>query len=141
MRTTHRLLAVSVLGLVGLGVAGGAEALTPGTYVCQLTGGNSIVVTMEIIPQGSFFQAIGQWDDASLQPFVPVYGALVIDPNFGIVGGLTQVGFSGRPLPGAPFGTRPRGFHVQFRLDEDGRQLVGSWADDRGSFGAMTCTP
>ncbi len=150
MRTTRRLLAVGVLGLVALGLAGGAEALTPGTYVCWL-GGNTIVVTMEITQQGNFFQAVGQWDDASLQPFLPVYGALVIDPNWGIVGGLTQVGFSKRPLPGAPFGKRPRGFHVQFRLAEAqdllraqlGNELVlvGSWADDGGSFGTMICTP
>jgi hypothetical protein len=72
----------------------------------------------------------------------PGYGAVLDDPNFDIVGGLTYVGFAGRSLPGAPFAALPRGVHVQFRLaasESRGLELTGRWADDRGAFGRMGC--
>jgi hypothetical protein len=137
------------------------EALTPGKYVCQLSGGNSIVVTLQIAQQavlkeGSVFvpvfSAVGEWDDASLSPRIPVYGSILVDPQFDIVGGLTQVSWNtpSDALEGAPFGVLPVGIHVQFNLTESGTEfgiaripkvLSGKWADDTGRFGLMSCAP
>ena len=132
------LWAVSILA-----VPASAYALADGeVFACQLGGGNSIVLTFQLSQQGNTFALTGQWDDASLSPFLPVYGAVLQDPAFGIVGGLTYVGFTGQPLPGAPFGTLPRGVHVQFRLAANvarGFELTGRWADDLGAFGRMGC--
>jgi hypothetical protein len=123
-----------------------ASALADGeTFTCELAGGNDIALTFRL--SGVFgspsFALTGQWDDASLSPLLPVYGAVLQDPNFDIVGGLTYVGFTGLPLPGAPFGTRPRGVHVQFRLAEAPAggpfTLTGRWADNRGARGRMAC--
>jgi hypothetical protein len=137
---------------VGLALAPPAAAvLADGLYQCSLTGGNSIVVDFRLTEQGSppgsgFFALTGQWDDASLTPFLPIFGAVLVDPNFNIVGGFTFVGFRpNSPLPGAPFASRPAGIHVQFRLDEvpPGPTVPGfrgRWADNRGNFGRMTCT-
>lgn len=120
-----------------------ASALADGeTFTCELTGGNGISLTFRLSGLGSTLALTGQWDDASLSPLLPVYGAVLLDPNFDIVGGLTYVGFTGLPLPGAPFATRPRGVHVQFRLAETASRtftLTGRWADDRGARGRMGC--
>jgi hypothetical protein len=137
------LVAIGLWAVSTLAVPASAYALANGeVFACQLGGGNSIVLTFQLSQQGNTFALTGKWDDASLSPFLPVYGAVLEDPNFDIVGGLTYVGFTGQSLPGAPFGTLPLGVHVQFRLaasDLRGFDLTGRWADDRGAFGRMGC--
>jgi hypothetical protein len=115
------------------------------TLACELGGGNGITLALRVTgPSDPSWALTGRWDDASLSPHLPVHGALLEDPNFGLVGGLTYVGFTGRPLPRAPFGVLPRGVHVQFRLAPpeergSGYDLVGRWADDRGAHGPIGC--
>jgi len=147
-RTSRRWLVSAHVVVLALG-AGPAAALTAGAYHCELLGGNGILVDFQLAPQGSnaqgdVFSLIGQWDDASLTPLLPIYGSVLTDPNFGVVGGFTHVGFRpNAPLPGAPFAARPAGIHVQFRLTEptgrDEQALVGRWADNRGNSGRMRC--
>ena len=144
MATLPRLLvAIALWAAWTLAAPTVASALADGeTFACELAGGNDISLTFRLSGLGSTLALTGQWDDASLSPLLPVYGAVLVDPNFDIVGGLTYVGFTGLPLPGAPFATRPRGVHVQFRLTEtDSRAftLTGRWADDRGASGRMGC--
>ena len=149
MKMTDRLLVtvglvvIVVLALAPIAVA----ALSEGAYHCTLTGGNSIVVDFQLTQQGGggFFALTGQWDDASNTPFLPIFGAVLTDPAFNIVGGFTRVGFRGVPLPGSPFDSLPAGIHVQFRLDEvppgpRGADFAGRWADNRANFGRMVCT-
>jgi hypothetical protein len=120
-----------------------ASALMDGdTLTCTLSGGNSITVAFRLSGPGPTLALAGQWDDASLTPLLPIYGALLDAPNFGIVGGFTYVGFTGDPLPGAPFAIQPLGVHVQFRLAPAGASrfdLIGRWADDLGARGRMGC--
>ena len=152
MKRTHRRLVVGAL-LLTVGLAStppAAAALADGAYHCILTGGNGIVVDFRLTEQGpapgsGFFALTGQWDDASLTPFLPIFGAALTDPNFEVVGGFTFVGFrENSPLPGAPFGSRPAGVHVQFRLEEvpaaPAVTYRGRWADNRGNVGRMGCT-
>ena len=87
----------------------------------------------------------GQWDDASNTLFLPIFGAVLTDPAFNIVGSFTRVGFRGVPLPGSPFDSLPAGIHVQFRLDEvppgsRGADFASRWADNLANFGRMVCT-
>jgi hypothetical protein len=137
------IVAIALWTASALAVPESAYALANSeVFVCQLGGGNSIVLTFQLSQQGNTFTLTGKWDDASLSPFLPVYGAVLEDPNFGIVGGLTYVGFTGQSLPGAPFATLPLGVHVQFRLAASsvrGFELTGRWADDGGAFGRMGC--
>lgn len=149
MKGTHRLLVAGGLGvIVALALAPPAAAtLSEGSYHCILTGGNSIVVDFQLSQQGGgeFFALTGQWDDASNTPFLPIFGAVLTDPAFNIVGSFTRVGFRGVPLPGSPFGSLPAGIHVQFQLDEvppgpRGADFAGRWADNLGNFGRMACT-
>lgn len=146
MATLPRLLvAIGLWTCWTLAAPTAASALANGeTFTCDLTGGNDISLTFRL--SGGLAPPLaltGQWDDASLSPLLPVYGAVLLDTNFGIVGGLTYVGFTGLPLPGAPFATRPRGVHVQFRLAEADAggpfTLTGRWADNRGARGGMGC--
>lgn len=139
-------IAASAVWMIVAGIVPAALALTDGdTFVCQLGGGNGIVLTFRLSQQADTFALTGAWDDASLSPLLPVYGAVLEDPNFGIVGGLTYVGFAGRPLSRSPFGALPRGVHVQFRLRpgefREEPALTGRWADDRGAHGPMSCNP
>jgi hypothetical protein len=149
-RTRFLTVGTLVLAVAVALTSPAAAAIADGSYHCNLTGGNSIVVDFRLTEQGpppgsGFFALTGQWDDASLTPFLPIFGAVLTDPNFEVVGGFTFVGFrENSPLPGAPFGARPAGIHVQFRLEEvlTGAGAIafrGRWADNRGNFGRMTC--
>jgi hypothetical protein len=146
-RLPRLLVAIGLWAAWTLAVPTSASALTDGdTLTCTLGGGNGITLTFRLSGPGSTpgptLALAGHWDDASLTPLLPVYGALLDDPNFGIVGGLTYVGFTGDPLPGAPFAIQPLGVHVQFRLAPAGAPqfaLIGRWADDRGERGRMGC--
>jgi hypothetical protein len=153
VKRTYRLLVVGAL-VVAVALAltlPAAAALTDGAYHCNLTGGNGIVVDFRLTEQGpnppgsGFFALTGQWDDSSLTPFLPIFGAVLVDPNFDVVGGFTYVGFRpNTPLPGSPFGSWPAGVQVQFRLEEvlagPAVAFRGRWADNRGNVGRMTCT-
>ncbi len=152
MKRTRRFLAMGVLtAAAALALAPDAAAvLANGSYHCSLSGGNGIIVDFRLTEQGppgtGFFALTGQWDDLSLTPFLPIFGAVLTDTQFKIVGGFTFVGFrDNSSLPGSPFGSIPAGVHVQFRLDEvpPGPAAIdfrGRWADNRANFGRMACT-
>ena len=152
MKRTLRLLVLGGLAATAaLALTPNADAvLANGSYHCNLAGGNGIIVDFRLTEQGppgtGFFALTGQWDDSSLTPFLPIFGAVLTDPHFNIVGGFTFVGFrENSPLPGSPFGSTPAGIHVQFQLDETrpGPALVdffGRWADNLANFGKMVCT-
>lgn len=151
MRHPHRYALMSTL-IIGIALtAGSAGALSEGAFHCALGGGNGIVVDFELKAsggnaQGDFFQLTGQWDDASLTPLLPIFGSVLTDSNFGVVGGFSRVGFRvNTPLPGSPFASWPAGIHVQFRLTEPpiggvALPFTGRWADNRGNRGSMSCT-
>ncbi len=141
-RLPRLLVAIGLWTVWTLAVPTSASALQDGdTLTCTLGGGNSIAIVLQLSGPGPTLALTGRWDDASLTPLLPVYGSLLVAQNFGIVGGFTYVGFTGDPLPGAPFGIEPLGVHVQFRLAEGAGAFshTGRWADDRGGRGRMGC--